>query len=785
MLEAIASRARSAAGRERVLAIRPHTRIEAARSAQEPCRDLIACREAGDAPPAAAPPDLAPVLERLGREGATLRGEELFAIARLLVEAGAFVTWHRRRRRETPGLDRLAGRLTPLEPLLRELTRALEPDGTLRDDASAELSRIRRSIRSAQDRLASRLESILRGIKSPDSFVTLREGRYVIALPSGLRQQVPGAILGHSGSGASVFVEPREAAEGNSELAEWAVEETREVARILRELSAAAHRDADAIQTNFDALSALDAAQAAAAWAEDSDATLPELTEERRLVIRGGRHPILVQRHRLGEMGPPCPLDLTLDSETPMLLVTGPNMGGKTVALKTAGLLSLLGLSGLPVPAAPGTQVPWFDRVICDIGDEQSIASDVSTFLSHLRRVTEALAESGPQSLVLLDELGSGTDPLEGAALGQAVLEALLRRRALCVATTHHGMLKTFAQETQGVRNASMEFDEATLRPLFRLVVGVPGGSRAIQVAERYGMEPEVLSRARDLLPRGERDLNQLLAEVGRLREEARAEREALASARVEIASRDAELAQARRRLEEERRERKQAELEARRDLLRKLEAQIDEYRRRLRTEKKASASTLEEARGLARGLEADIERESAAESAAAPEPAAAGARLRTAAPGDRVYVPSLRAEATVLRAPDGEGRVQVRIGHAAAWLPLADLRALGGPAGAAPSQRRPSPSGGHAASDEAEVKPEIDVRGFEADDAIRAVERFLEDAHMGGLPTARIIHGKGKGILRDRMKHWLKSNQLVKEFRLGEMGEGGTGVTIVTLAGE
>src|SRR6185503_6452853 len=218
----------------------------------------------------------------------------------------------------------------------------------------------------------------------------------------------------------------------------------------------------------------------------------------------GARHPILVARHLRGELeGAPVPLDLRLDAGTRLLLVTGPNMGGKTVAMKTVGLLALLAMAGLPVPAAAGTAVPWFDRIVCDIGDEQSIQNDVSTFLSHVRRVAEALEAATDRSLVLLDELGSGTDPVEGAALGQAVLEALLERGALVLATTHHGTLKTFAHDAGGVRNASMAFDEATLRPLFRLVVGVPGGSRAIQVAERFGMDSAVLSRARELLPEG------------------------------------------------------------------------------------------------------------------------------------------------------------------------------------------------------------------------------------------------------------------------------------------
>jgi len=420
--------------------------------------------------------------------------------------------------------------------------------------------------------------------------------------------------------------------------------------------------------------------------------------------------------------------------------------------------------------------------VICDIGDEQSIQADVSTFLSHIRRVSEALERATSRSLVLLDELGSGTDPVEGAALGQAVLEKLLLRAALCVATTHHGMLKTFAHDTVGVRNASMAFDETTLRPMFRIVVGVPGGSRAIQAAERYGMDSGVLQRARELLPQGERDLNRLLEELGRLREDARTERMALTRARGELAAREGELKIALDRLESERRERKQAELGARRELLRQLEGQIDEYRKKLRAETKATPATLQEARGLAKDLSESIEREAEPEIAATP-----GFSVHDVRPGDRLLVPTLRAEAVALTGPDADGRVRVRIGGATAVLPMAQLRrASGEPASTGKGvKREPGPiplRGVSTVREESTSKPEIDVRGYDAEDALREVERFLENAAMGGLTTARIIHGKGTGVLRERVKRWLRSNTLVKDFRLGEVGEGGTGVTIVTL---
>jgi len=782
VLGAIAGRARSQPGRERILDLVPHRRIDHAIAAQSIYADLMVCADQGDAPPTVAPPDLRLELERLSRDGAALRGDELWRLSVLLEQAGQVVTWHRKTRRDTPGLDRMLAGLDPVEALHRAITRALEPSGEVKDDASPELSRIRRRIRGLREKLATKLESILRSLATPESFVTLREGRYVVAIPSSNRRALPGTVLGHSGSGASLFVEPRDAADANSELSELGLDEAAEVDRILRDLSARAHTNRAALGADFEALVRLDAAEAVIAWSRDGDGSIPELTEERRMRLRGGRHPLLVERHRKGETGAPVPLDLELDPETRMLLITGPNMGGKTVAMKTVGLLSLLAMVGLPIPAAAGSVIPWLDRVICDIGDEQSILADVSTFLSHLRRVTEAIQHATERSLVLLDELGSGTDPVEGAALGQAVLETLLERGALTIATTHHGMLKTFAHDTAGVRNASMAFDEETLRPKFRIVVGVPGGSRAIQVAERYGMEPKVLDRARQLLPEGERDLNKLLEELSRLREEARTERVALERATLNLAAREGELRQMRDQLESERRERKQAELAARKDLLRQLENQIDDYRKKLRADKKATPEMLREARDKAKEIEAEIERETPKQA-----PVVRGEPVRRATVGDRVYVPSLQADAEVLTDPDSDGRVRVRIGGVTAMLPLAQLRRTEGGAVAQPAAGAtaagPQTPRMHAVGIEPmESKSEIDVRGLEADEAIRAAERFLEDAVMAGLPTARIIHGKGKGILRERMKHWLSKNSLVKEFRLGEIREGGTGVTVVTL---
>ncbi|HYR51659.1 MAG TPA: Smr/MutS family protein, partial [Candidatus Dormibacteraeota bacterium] len=340
----------------------------------------------------------------------------------------------------------------------------------------------------------------------------------------------------------------------------------------------------------------------------------------------------------------------------------------------------------------------------------------------------------------------------------------------------HHGALKAFASEASGARNASMAFDEETLKPQFTLLVGVPGRSRALQVAERFGMNREVLARARDLLPQGERDLGALIEELGTLKNEAAREREQLTETRMRLAQREGELKTALSRLESEKRERKQAELAARRDLLRTLESQIDEYRKKLRSDKKASAQTLEEARGLARRVSESIDSET--EWTQVPE---RGEPVQGVREGDKVYVPALQAEGVALSGPDHDGRVRVRIGAATTVLPLARLRRDTGET-KSKQERSKEEKPLRREVEFPDVAREIDVRGFEPDDAIRAVETFLENAIMGGVDRARIIHGKGRGILRERLKHWLKDQPTVKEFQLGELREGGTGVTIVTL---
>lgn len=785
VIATIAGRTRSAPGRDRVLAIQGYARLEDARSAQELYRDVISLSGTSEEPPPSAPPDVRALLTQLETEGSVLSGEELWQFRLLLDQAAAGHAWTRKDRSETRGLSRLLRDLEPLPSLHRQLGIALEPSGEVRDKASPDLARIRRSIQTLRDRLAQKVESIARGLGIPDTFVTLREGRYAIAVPAAHRRQVPGVALGSSGSGATVFLEPREAAEANSQLADLFLDEIREVNRILRELSGLLRRDHAALARDLDCLARLDAAQAVASWTGSVQGSLPRLTEERSLLLRGARHPILVERHARGEMPhAPVPLDLELDQGKPLLLVTGPNMGGKTVALKTAGLTTLLAMAGLPVPAAEGTSVPWFDHVVCDIGDEQSLMEDVSTFLSHLRRVSEAISTATPMSLVLLDELGSGTDPTEGAALGQAILEKLLGRRTLCIATTHHGALKAFASEASGARNASMAFDEETLKPRFTLLVGVPGKSRALQVAERFGMDAQVLERARELLPQGERDLGALLEELGTLKNEVARERAELLETRMRLGEREGALKTALSRLESEKRERKQAELAARRDLLRTLESQIDEYRKKLRADKKASTQTLEEARGLARRVSEAID----ADTEWVPTPER-GVPAESVREGDKVFVPALQAHGVALSAPDHDGRVRVKIGAATTMLPLASLRrdAPGGETGRGAEETNgpggPSKQTGvEHTVDIPDVPREIDVRGLEPDDAIRAVETFLENAVMGGVDRARIIHGKGRGVLRERLKRWLKGQPAVKEFQLGELREGGTGVTIVTL---
>ncbi|HZP96024.1 MAG TPA: endonuclease MutS2 [Candidatus Limnocylindria bacterium] len=666
--------------------------------------------------------------------------------------------------RPYPPLAALARFARPPRPLAEAIEHAVSGTGEVLDRASPRLGGLRAELRAAQARLQQRLDGLLRSsdlaraLQEP--IVTLRGGRYVVPVKSEMRGAVKGIIHDQSASGATVFIEPLEILEANNALREAELAEKAEVQRVLDELSRRVEKDADELDAVTGALARLDLTLAKALLADALECERPILDGEGTLDLAAARHPLLVAQGTAV-----VPIDVRLGSDFRALVVTGPNTGGKTVTLKTIGLLVLMAACGLHIPAQRGSRVPVVRRVFADIGDEQSIAQSLSTFSSHLRNVVATLAEADRGDLVLLDELGAGTDPDEGAALAMAVLETLLARGVLVAATTHYPELKAFALSTPGVSNASVEFDTETLRPTYRLHVGLPGASNAFAIASRLGLDAGVLRRAESHLSELHRSLERTLREAERQRTELAG---ALDSAR--IAAEDARRAAA----DAERESAKLREEAAR--TLRRARAEADELllqaRRALRQaeqarDKAAKRNLVDEAR------EALASAQRSREASAAPT--ATPATTIPVAAGSPVLVEGVSEPGTLI-AVDDKGMADVAAGALRLRVPVSSLRAA--PATVEPVRSARTTVSGSAPS----VPLELDLRGARAEEALAVLDRYLNDAAVAGIDRLRIVHGKGTGALRAAVREMLSSHPLVREVTTAAQSEGGEGATIVRL---
>lgn len=730
-------------------------------------------------------PDVREAVRRLRVEGSVLEAAQLRDVATLLASS-------RTTRRAVladggearfPLLAMLAGGLLQAEKDEAQIARAIDEAGAVRDDASPALYRLRRELRTVRSRLVERLAAYMGTLpdhlRVADASVTVRDGRYVIPVRREGRGEVGGIVHDESATGATLFVEPPLAIEAMNRLRELEAEEAREVLRILRELTDRLRPMQPEIVASLGALVALDSLYARARYALRVDGRRPRLLPAgtERYEVVNGRHPILLARAR--EV---VPFDLRMDPGERTLLISGPNTGGKTVLLKAVGLISLLAQSGIVPPVDEGTALPVFREVFADIGDEQSIEASLSTFSAHLKNLGEALAGAGWESLVLTDEAGSGTDPVEGGALASAVLVELTRRSAFTVATTHLGQLKLLATQERGIVNASLQFDADRLVPTYRLVKGVPGRSYGLAIARRLGLPQGVLEAAEATLPQGERDVARLLLELEakelRLdqatlaaeRERAGAER-----MRAELEAREVELKV--RERDAERRARQQA-----RDLLLKAREEVEGAIRELREAADQNALN-DAARAARRKVEeaAKRQREKAPAERRARGGAAAAAQARRPPaelePGLRVRIESLGRTGTVVEVRDGKAMVEA--GAMRLLLPRGDLTPL--PAGDQEPEKRKSSAGYFVHT--VEARPEVDLRGLRVDEVETALGRAVDDAILAGLPSLRIIHGKGTGALRAHVRELLKADRRISAARPGELYEGGTGVTVVEFA--
>ncbi len=700
-----------------------------------------------------------------------LGARELRAIADALAASTAAVKAVREAELELPLLRERSTAFRALPAIVHRIVDAIDERGAVLDRASAALARIRRGMAQAQDDARDRAAAIVRSARYAqaiqDAIVTVRDGRYVVPVKAEFQSQIPGIVHDSSSSGQTLFVEPLETLEANNRLRALQAQEQAEIARILGELSSLVAGEAAQIAADIGVYVELDLAAARAVIAHRMQAVAPELVDGAVVDLHEARHPLLDERA--------IPQSIRIDDETRILIVSGPNMGGKTVTLKLVGLAVVMTACGLHVPAA-SARVGSFERVCTDIGDEQSIAQNASTFSAHLRRLAEIVAAANDRTLILIDEIGSGTEPNAGAALAVAVLERFLNRGARVVATTHATELKLFGADHPHVANASVRFDPETYEPTYQLDVGSPGQSLAFALARRMRLDPHVVARAEEVLSTQERDYERALAEVAEERTRATREREQLARDRVHL-----------RTLEDQARKRGESLERERRELAKRADAQLAETLRGFSAELERRAAARDE-RGaraprvtpgqadlLARTLD-QMHRELGLE--ARPRAPGEDEAPQPIAAGDRVHVASWDQDGTVL--DDLGENALVQIGPMRMTVPKSELRRR---AGASPPRRAARAEGGEATLEAASsAQTQLDVRGKRFVEAEPLVDRWIDDAILLGHSPLRLIHGKGTGLLGKGLQQYLRAHPFAQNVRYGNADEGGGGVTIFEL---
>jgi DNA mismatch repair protein MutS2 len=720
--------------------------------------------------------DIGPAIERAVR-GGRLEPSQFLEIAETLDATARLATVLAEERR--PLLRDLGRSLHVLPAVRSTLARSFDPVGELLDTASPRLGGLRAAVRVAYDRLRRRLDALVGaelGSALQEPIITLRNGRYVVPVKAEARARVKGIVHDASGSGQTLFIEPLVAVELGNAWREAQVAEAEEIARILDELSALVAANGPALRETLDALAQFDFWVAKATLAGDMDGVRADTSDGSVVVLLSARHP--------GLTGHVVPIDIRLGDDYRALVVTGPNTGGKTVTLRTLGLLSLMHQAGLHVPAAAGSCLPVWDDVFADIGDEQSIAQSLSTFSGHLRSIIRIVAAAGPGTLVLLDELGAGTDPTEGSALAQALLDHFIRAGSVVAATTHYAELKAYAHTTPNARNAAVEFDLETLSPTYRLTIGLPGGSQAFAIAERLGLPEPIVADARSRLSESQRSFEATLASIKATEGQTS---EALDRAR----SAELRTVEALRAAEEERRRARRERDEA----VREARAEADRILGSLRDEIHDLRQALERETITASGLDAALERaertaSALPESEAAPVVAVPADAEHEWRLGERARSRSGGWEGRIAALERGGRRATLEAGGMRVTVDVDDLVPALTPDGAEPSTPSTQRSATGAASNAAALRLEratsvassLDLRGARVDEALDALARYLDDAGLAGLDKVTIIHGLGTGALRDAVRREAASHPLVTGVRAGERGEGGDGATIVSL---
>jgi DNA mismatch repair protein MutS2 len=775
VLGIVARYAATDAGRQRVLELKPLLDKSEVTARMAMISEMKSLFEWGKPPPIAGVYDVRDAVSRAKVPGAVLDARSLLLICSVAKASRLLRRFFSENREKADRLWRLSSNIRELGELERKIDAAIDDDTNIKDDASPDLRRIRRE----KARVSARISSTLSDILAKENFqshlreniVTIRNGRYVIPVRAEAKSKISGIVHDTSQSGATVFIEPMTTVNLNNTLRTLELEEKDEIVRILSGLTDAVRESAGEVAVNLEILTEIDVMNAGSRFSMDFSGQEPALNDEGVFVLRAGRHPLLIETQRANDGDGVVPLDMKLEAPGRGLLITGPNAGGKTVALKTIGILTLLARTGLHIPCGDGSSIALFNRVYADIGDEQSIELSLSTFTSHMKNIIRILKDAGTGTLVLLDEVGAGTDPMEGAALARTIIEELLRKRATVVATTHHMSLKVFAHDSEVLENASMEFDGENLKPTYRLVQGLPGASHAFEIASRLGLGEGVLDKARAYCGeegvRFEELTRDLLEKMRQL---------AVEEANIEAKRKKADevLAEYEARLDEIRRYGTQVRKQA----LKEAKSVVDDARRtasQLVRELKRTKPPPEQARAIEKKIREkagtiaeEIEKIEGAEEAREP--------LKQAVVGARAYVKPLAKEGVILSEADEKGRVEIVVGALRVEVGLEDLFE--------PVEEARKPASAIVHFEAKEVASEIDVRGMTSEDAWETVDKYLDDAALFGHTSIRIIHGKGKGILSKRIREMLSSHPRVKTHRFGDLGEGGTGVTVVEIEG-
>ena len=783
IIEMLRQQAGCVMAKERIAELAPYTDIrkirEALQETSEASRAIVAKGNA----PLGQIYDIGPALH-FSRKGGTLTMRQLLQVLYNIRVASNMVTWFKSDLPELPILMGMAEVLATFPRLADNIDRCIISEDEMADSASPELRNIRRGIVRQNEAIRNRLGQIISSSDNKtflqDAIVTMRDGRYVVPVKAEHRGRIPGIVHDQSSTGATIFIEPQVIVNLNNELRELELAEKAEIERILAELSGAVAEHFHDLVNNQKLLTEMDFIFAKGKLSVMMEADAPTMNESGLVNLKQARHPLIEKKKVV-------PINVAVGgSEYTTLVVTGPNTGGKTVTLKTTGLLAMMAQSGLHIPALPSSQLPVFQKIYADIGDEQSIEQSLSTFSSHMKNIVEVVEMTGDDTLVLLDELGAGTDPTEGAALAIAVLERLRFQGATTIATTHYTELKKYALSTKGVENASMEFNVETLSPTYKLSIGIPGKSNAFEISKKLGLPEEIIDRASALIERGDIEFEDVISAIEADKKRAEAERDEAIALRVAMEKQKAELERQQKLLEKQKKEIIANAREEARIMLREAKDTAAEVQKELKELAKLDSlgertKRFDKSRKKLKEKEDKYAERKTIREVNNDNPVSA-ADLKV---GDRVKLLTLDQNGEILSLPDEKGNLMIQVGIMKMSANLKDLMLIndGTKKKKVPQPKSSSGKYGSMYKEKAmNISVSCNVQGQNLEDACMNVEKYLDDAYMAGLKEVTVIHGRGEGILKDGIRNMLRRNKLVASYRKGGYNEGGEGVTIVKL---